>query len=126
MAAAGASRASGKTSLFQLLLRYYEVSGGAILLNGQDLRQLALDDLRGSIAIVPQDPVIFSANALDNIRYGRAGASDEEVMAAARTALPAQARRAAATSARRANEDVAIVGLCKANCGCVSSRKAGW
>lgn len=78
---------AGKTSLFQLLLRYYEVSGGAILLNGQDLRQLALDDLRGSIAIVPQDPVIFSANALDNIRYGRAGASDEEVMAAARTAL---------------------------------------
>jgi ATP-binding cassette subfamily B protein len=78
---------AGKTSLFQLLLRYYEVSSGAILLNGQDLRQLGLDELRGSIAIVPQDPVIFSANALDNIRYGRAGASDEEVMAAARTAL---------------------------------------
>jgi ATP-binding cassette subfamily B protein len=78
---------AGKTSLFQLLLRYYEVSSGAILLNGQDLRQLGLDELRGSIAIVPQDPVIFSANALDNIRYGRAGASDEEAMAAARTAL---------------------------------------
>ncbi|MBN8476155.1 ABC transporter transmembrane domain-containing protein [Sulfuritalea sp.] len=78
---------AGKTSLFQLLLRYYEVSGGRILLNGQDLRQLVLDDLRGSIAIVPQDPVIFSANALENIRYGRAAASDAEVLAAARTAL---------------------------------------
>jgi ATP-binding cassette subfamily B protein len=78
---------AGKTSLFQLLLRYYEVSDGAIRLNEQDIRHLSLHDLRGGIAIVPQDPVIFSANALDNIRYGRAGASDEEAMAAARTAL---------------------------------------
>ncbi|MBL8479642.1 MAG: ATP-binding cassette domain-containing protein, partial [Sterolibacteriaceae bacterium] len=78
---------AGMSSLFQLLLRSYVVSGGRILLNGQDLRQLVLDDLRGSIAIVPQDPVIFSANALENIRYGRAAASDAEVLAAARTAL---------------------------------------
>jgi ATP-binding cassette subfamily B protein len=78
---------AGKTSLFQLLLRYYEVSDGAIRLNEQDIRHLSLHDLRGGIAIVPQDPVIFSANALENIRYGRATATDEEVMEAARAAL---------------------------------------
>ncbi|ODV03762.1 MAG: ABC transporter [Thiobacillus sp. SCN 63-57] len=78
---------AGKTTLFQLLLRYYEVSAGAIRLNGQDIRQLSLHDLRQGIAIVPQDPVIFSANALENIRYGRATASDEEVLRAARAAL---------------------------------------
>ena len=78
---------AGKTSLFQLLLRYYEVSAGAIRINGQDIRQLRLHDLRHGIAIVPQDPVIFSANALDNIRYGRSSASDEEVMRAARAAV---------------------------------------
>ena len=78
---------AGKTSLFQLLLRYYEVSDGCIRLNGQDIRQLSLHDLRKGIAIVPQDPVIFSANALENIRYGRPSASDEEVIQASRAAL---------------------------------------
>ena len=78
---------AGKTTLFQLLLRFYDVSDGVIRLNGQDIRQLALHDLRGKIAIVPQDPVIFSANALENIRYGRPSASDEEVMSAASAAL---------------------------------------
>ena len=78
---------AGKTSLFQLLLRYYDVSDGCIRRNGQDIRQLSLHDLRRGIAIVPQDPVIFSANALENIRYGRIGANDEEVMRAAQAAL---------------------------------------
>ncbi len=78
---------AGKTSLFQLLLRYYEASEGRILINGQDIRQLRLSALRGGIAIVPQDPVIFSSNALENIRYGASHASDEEVMRAARAAL---------------------------------------
>ncbi len=78
---------AGKTTLFQLLLRFYDVTDGCILLNGQDIRQLSLHDLRGKIAIVPQDPVIFSANALENIRYGRPAASDDEVMAAAKAAL---------------------------------------
>ncbi len=77
---------AGKTSLFQLLLRYYEASAGCIRLNGQNIRFLSLNDLRGGIAIVPQDPVIFSANAMENIRYGRATASDAEVLAAARAA----------------------------------------
>lgn len=77
---------AGKTTLFQLLLRYYDVSDGSIRLNGQDIRQLSLHDLRKGIAIVPQDPVIFSASALDNIRYGRPSASDEEVIQASRAA----------------------------------------
>lgn len=78
---------AGKTTLFQLLLRFYDVSAGSIRLNGQDIRDISLHDLRDKIAIVPQDPVIFSANALENIRYGRPAASDAEVMAAARAAL---------------------------------------
>jgi ATP-binding cassette subfamily B protein len=78
---------AGKTTLFQLLLRFYDVSAGVIRLNGQDIRQLSLHELRDKIAIVPQDAVIFSANALDNIRYGRPAAGDEEVLAAARAAL---------------------------------------
>ena len=77
---------AGKTSLFQLLLRYYEASSGCIRFNGQDIRVLTLHDLRAAIAIVPQEPVIFSASALENIRYGRPSASDEEVVAAARAA----------------------------------------
>ena len=77
---------AGKTSLFQLLLRYYEVTSGGIRLNGQDIRQLRLRDLRDGIAIVPQDPVIFSANAMENIRYGRSAASDTEVLKAAKAA----------------------------------------
>ncbi len=77
---------AGKTTLFQLLLRFYDITQGAIRFNGQDIRQLSLHELRNKIAIVPQDPVIFSANALENIRYGRPTASDEEVMAAARSA----------------------------------------
>src|SRR5574340_84258 len=78
---------AGKTTLFHLMLRFYDVSGGCIRLNGQDIRRLSLNDLRGNIAIVSQDPVIFSANALENIRYGRPAASDAEVVAAARAAL---------------------------------------
>jgi ATP-binding cassette subfamily B protein len=78
---------AGKTTLFQLLLRFYDVTDGCIRLNGQDIRQLSLHELRDKIAIVPQDPVIFSANALENIRYGRPTASDAEVIAAAQAAL---------------------------------------
>ncbi|MEQ1602978.1 MAG: ABC transporter transmembrane domain-containing protein [Methylophilaceae bacterium] len=77
---------AGKTTLFQLLLRFYDVSQGSIRFNGQDIRQLSLHELRDKIAIVPQDSVIFSANALENIRYGRPSASDDEVLAAARSA----------------------------------------
>ena len=77
---------AGKTTLFLLLLRYYEVSAGCIRIGGRDLRTLPLHALRAGIAIVPQDPVIFSASALDNIRYGRPDADDDAVIAAARAA----------------------------------------
>lgn len=77
---------AGKTSLFQLLLRFYDPQQGRILLDGVDIRQLRLEDLRGAIGIVPQDTVVFSSSALENIRYGRPQASDEEVKQAARMA----------------------------------------
>ena len=77
---------AGKTTLFQLLLRFYDVTQGSIRFNGRDIRQLSLHELRDNIAIVPQDAVIFSANALENIRYGRPNAGDDEVIAAAQLA----------------------------------------
>ena len=77
---------AGKTTLFQMLLRFYDPQLGAIRLDGVDIKQLDLHTLRGAIGIVPQDTVIFSADAMENIRYGRADASDQEVIAAARMA----------------------------------------
>jgi ATP-binding cassette subfamily B protein len=77
---------AGKSTLFQLLLRFYDPQAGAIMLDGVDIRDLDLHDLRGAIGIVPQDTIIFSADAMENIRYGRPGASDEEVINAARMA----------------------------------------
>jgi ATP-binding cassette, subfamily B, bacterial len=74
---------AGKTTLFQLLLRFYDPQQGSVMLDGVDIRQLDLQALRDAIGIVPQDTVIFSADAMENIRYGRAAATDEEVMAAA-------------------------------------------
>jgi ATP-binding cassette subfamily B protein len=77
---------AGKTTLFQLFLRFYDPQAGAIKLNGVDIRLLDLHVLRDAIGIVPQDTIIFSANAMENIRYGRAGATDAEVIEAARLA----------------------------------------
>lgn len=77
---------AGKTTLFQLLLRFYDPQSGKIQLDGVDIRELELHTLRGAIGIVPQDTVIFSANAMENIRYGRPDASDIEVIAAAKMA----------------------------------------
>ncbi|MCD6026794.1 MAG: ATP-binding cassette protein [Solimicrobium sp.] len=77
---------AGKTTLFQLLLRFYDPQKGQINLDGINIRDVSLHALRGSIGIVPQDTVIFSANALENIRYGRINASDEEVIQAAKMA----------------------------------------
>lgn len=81
---------AGKTTLFQLLLRFYDMQSGSITINGQDIRQISMHDLRSLIAIVPQDPVIFSANVMENIRYGRQNATDDEVIAAAQAAQVAQ------------------------------------
>ncbi|RJG06543.1 ATP-binding cassette domain-containing protein [Noviherbaspirillum cavernae] len=77
---------AGKTTLFQLLLRFYDPQQGTITLDGIDIRQLDLHVLRGAIGVVPQDTVIFSANAMENIRYGRAHATDAEVIATAKLA----------------------------------------
>ncbi len=78
---------AGKSTVFQLLLRFYDPQQGSITLNGVPTRDLALADLRQHIGIVPQDAVIFSANAMENIRYGRPDASDDEVKAAAHAAF---------------------------------------
>ena len=77
---------AGKTTVFQLLQRFHDPQSGRILLDGIDLRALALADLRGAFALVPQDPVLFGASAADNIGFGRGGASEAEVVAAARSA----------------------------------------
>jgi ATP-binding cassette subfamily B protein len=74
---------AGKTTLFQLLLRFYDPQQGSITLDGVDIRRLDLHALRDAIGIVPQDTVIFSANAMENIRYGRVDATDEEIIAVA-------------------------------------------
>jgi ATP-binding cassette subfamily B protein len=77
---------AGKTTLFQLLQRFHDPQSGRITLDGVDLRALDLADLRGSFALVPQDPVLFGASAADNIRFGRIEADQSAIEAAARAA----------------------------------------
>jgi ATP-binding cassette subfamily B protein len=74
---------AGKSTVFALLLRFYDPQTGAIRLDGTDLRALALPELRGAIALVPQETVIFAGSAADNIRFGRQDAGDDEVREAA-------------------------------------------
>ncbi len=74
---------AGKSTVFGLLLRFYDPQSGRITLNGTAIDAISLDDLRSQIGIVPQEPVIFSTSALENIRYGKPQASDDEVHAAA-------------------------------------------
>ncbi len=78
---------AGKSTVFQLLLRFYDPASGRIVLDGVATRDMALHDLRQRIGIVPQDAVIFSSSALENIRYGQPEASDEAVKAAAQAAF---------------------------------------
>jgi len=77
---------SGKSSLIKLLLRYYDLQGGKIEIDGQDISLVTQDSLRRQIALIPQDPSLFNRSIIENIRYGRPDASDEEVYAAARKA----------------------------------------
>ena len=77
---------AGKTTVFQLLLRFYDPGQGRISFDGVDLRETDPASVRARIGLVAQDPVIFSASAAENIRYGRPGASDEDVRDAARAA----------------------------------------
>ena len=85
VAIVGASGA-GKSTLFKLLFRFYDVDSGSILLDGQDIRDVGQDSLRRAIGVVPQDTVLFNQSILENVRYGRVGATDEEVMEAIRHA----------------------------------------
>jgi len=77
---------AGKTTVIQLLLRFYDPQEGRVLLDGHDLRDLSRREFRKFIALVPQDPVIFATTAAGNIRFGRPDASDAEVETAARAA----------------------------------------
>jgi ATP-binding cassette, subfamily B, bacterial len=77
---------AGKSTVFQLLLRFYDAQSGSVQLDGVNLASAALADLRGRVGIVPQDSTVFSTSALENIRYGRPGASDADVKAAAQAA----------------------------------------
>ncbi len=78
---------AGKSTVLQLLLRYYDAQQGQVLLDGVPIERLPLAALRQRIGIVPQDSVVFSTSALENIRYGRPEASDDEVFAAAKAAF---------------------------------------
>jgi ATP-binding cassette subfamily B protein len=77
---------AGKSTLINLVPRFYDVSAGRILLDGKDIRQIKQDSLLAFVAVVPQDTVLFSGTVRDNIRYGRPEATDEQVIAAAQAA----------------------------------------
>ncbi len=77
---------AGKSTIIQLLLRFYDPTSGTVKIDGVDLAAMSRADFRRAIALVPQDPVIFADTARENIRFGRPGASDAEVEAAARAA----------------------------------------
>jgi ATP-binding cassette subfamily B protein len=77
---------AGKTTVFQLLLRFYDPASGRVLVDGVNARDTEPTDLRRRLSLVSQDPVVFATSAMENIRYGRPDASDDEVIAAARDA----------------------------------------
>ncbi len=77
---------AGKSTVFNLLMRFYEVDGGRIAIDGQDIRDVTMDSLRGAIALVTQEPFLFDETIGANIAYGRQGASEDEIIAAARAA----------------------------------------
>src|SRR5690606_22178661 len=77
---------AGKSTVFSMLLRFHDPQAGSVTVDGIDLRELDPVQLRDAIALVPQAPTIFAASAMDNIRYGRLDADDEEVRQAAASA----------------------------------------
>ena len=77
---------SGKTTVIKLILRYYDVTQGQILLDGHELRELDLNDLRSSVGLVSQDVFLFHGNVRENIAYGKPDATEEEIISASRTA----------------------------------------
>lgn len=81
---------AGKSTVFQLLLRFYDPAGGSVRIDGVDLRSADPVDVRQRLALVPQDPVIFAASVLENVRYGRPGATETEVRAACEAAYASE------------------------------------
>lgn len=77
---------SGKTTFANLILRYYDIQGGRILIDGQDISKVSQESLREQISMIPQDPALFHRTLMENIRYGRLEATDEEVIEAAKKA----------------------------------------
>jgi ABC-type multidrug transport system fused ATPase/permease subunit len=77
---------AGKTTITRLILRFYDVTSGEILIDGQNIAHVTQDSLRDAIAFVPQEPILFHRTLRENIRYGRRDATDEEVIEAARQA----------------------------------------
>ena len=77
---------SGKSTFVNLILRFFNVEKGRILIDGQDIASVSLKSLRNHVALIPQDPILFHRTLADNIRYGRVEASQEEVIAAAKLA----------------------------------------
>ena len=77
---------AGKTTITKLILRFYDVTGGAIEIDGQNISKVTQDSLRGAIAFVPQEPILFHRTLMENIRYGRRDATDAEVVEAAKQA----------------------------------------
>lgn len=80
------SSGAGKTTVAKLLLRFYDVTSGAIRVDGQDIARVTQESVRAAVAFVPQEPLLFHRSLMDNIRYGRQGATDDEVVAAAKRA----------------------------------------
>src|SRR5699024_4914537 len=78
------SSGAGKTTLCSLIPRCYDVTGGRVLLDGQDIRKIRLNSLRNHIGIVQQDVYLFAGTVMENIRYGKPDATDEEVLRAAK------------------------------------------
>jgi len=78
---------AGKTTIFNLILRFYDPQAGVVSIDGVDVRKAAIDDVRARISMVPQEPVVFATSARENIGYGHPGAGDDAIVAAAKAAL---------------------------------------
>ncbi|KAL8690737.1 MAG: hypothetical protein Q9218_003879 [Villophora microphyllina] len=76
----------GKSTLLKLLFRFYDVAEGSVLIDGQDVRDVTIDSLRAGIGVVPQDPSMFNKTVMENVRYSKLDATDEEVMEACKAA----------------------------------------
>src|SRR5690606_32589914 len=77
---------SGKSTFLNLILRFYDIDSGKILIDGQDIKNVTQDSLREKVSVIPQEPMLFHRSLMENIRYGRINASDEDVLKASKAA----------------------------------------